>query len=471
MKNRYVSITRLSVFILLSLFLVALPVSTVHAQDIFGFVTYDYNSFFHIQSYHPANPNGVAVILVPGGGPSYPYYWLQPPKMHSDYPVFIYNLTTRGYIVLMPYSDSSESLDDWNTFLDFTINMTVHNSKIKRTIVVAHSAGGVVAFSYFVNKVQPLVSDVLYFNSPLIFSDGYCGFLSCSKINTKSTFIFAKNDDIIMGQTQTCNGLLSTQYDAINYCSVSENKNIKIMIMNPGYYHSPFGDNNNIALSLFLLIANGGGLSQPNPTCQSDCTFGNTGICTASCSNVNDCTNFRSACSNVDKGIPECVDNYNYATCCNGALISSSGKICCNGALISCSGTITINCPSYCNATSEQLCTYPSSTASCLKTCTGGICDCTPSCGSVTCTACPSGTTCSAGTCISIRGGGSPLLVKCGAAGCPNEAPVETPPQIDNTWTIAVIIIALLGLGIGYFILREEVMLAETAQTKKKRRK
>jgi hypothetical protein len=243
----------------------------LHSQDIFSFDTYDYSTLLHIKSYHPAAPNGAAVILVPGGMPgSSNTYYLQPPEAHPDYPVFINNLTDMGYIVVMPYSEDSVSLYDWKNFLDFTINITANNPRITKTIVVAHSAGGMVTLLYFAdrtnatrNAIQDRVNDVVNFNSPLVFSDiwtNYCGSDYCNKINTKFTLIFSKGD-WIMSETAKCDGdqpwYSITQQDAIDYCDAQKNPKIKIITIEPGYGHSPFGDNNgNVALPLFFLQDN-----------------------------------------------------------------------------------------------------------------------------------------------------------------------------------------------------------------------
>jgi len=47
-------------------------------------------------------------------------------------------------------------------------------------------------------------------------------------------------------------------------------------------------------------------------------------------------------------------------------------------------GTESISCDSYCDGL--ETCSYPSPTASCNNTCSGGVCyDCTPSCGTADC--------------------------------------------------------------------------------------
>jgi hypothetical protein len=69
--------------------------------------------------------------------------------------------------------------------------------------------------------------------------------------------------------------------------------------------------------------------------------------------------------------------------------------------------------------------------------------------------------------------GGSPLIRKCiQPNGCgPYSYGEEIPEQTSgDTWTFAVVIIALLGLGIGYFILKEALFTATTRKPKNKRR-
>jgi hypothetical protein len=62
--------------------------------------------------------------------------------------------------------------------------------------------------------------------------------------------------------------------------------------------------------------------------------------------------------------------------------------------------------------------------------------------------------------------GGSPLMMK-----TPTTGQAEVTPQIvtGNTWVITVVLIAIIGICIGYFILKEELLFVETV--KKKRRK
>lgn len=245
--------------------------------DIFEFDTYDYNDIFHIHSYHPATSNGVAVVLVPGGivwstiGYNAEHtkvfynqlYNLLPPEKHLDYFPFINTLTDRGYIVLMPYSTDGwfSSIDSWERFLDFVIDITTTNTQISKTIFVAHSVGGMVTFSYFKDRIQPKINNVLFFNTPLVYNDSnsyYCGFIDCNKISQKSTFIFGRNDDSIMTSDYSraiCDSKLITQFDAINDCNAQKNPRIRIEVMDvTGYEHSPFADENNekIALPIFF---------------------------------------------------------------------------------------------------------------------------------------------------------------------------------------------------------------------------
>jgi hypothetical protein len=221
--------------------------------DIFNFEEYNYTNLLHIHSYRPVSSNGIAVILVPGGY-YYPDYYLFPPKDHPDHTPFINNLTDRGYIVLMPYSTDFQSLNDWKFFLDFVIDITTTNPRIGKTIFVAHSAGGMVTFSYFTDRTQPKINNVLFFNSPIVYfgRPWYCEFKNCSKIGTKSTFIFGKNDYVIMNQYGNCPTTFYQQ-DAINDCKLQNNPKINITIFYPGYGHSPFGENTeNISLPIFL---------------------------------------------------------------------------------------------------------------------------------------------------------------------------------------------------------------------------
>jgi len=58
--------------------------------------------------------------------------------------------------------------------------------------------------------------------------------------------------------------------------------------------------------------------------------------------------------------------------------------------------------------------------------------------------------------------GGSPLLIKT------MEAPMEKLPTENNTWTLAVVLIALVGIGIGYFIMKGIMTSTVSRKTKKK---
>ena len=81
-----------------------------------------------------------------------------------------------------------------------------------------------------------------------------------------------------------------------------------------------------------------------------------------------------------------------------------------------------------------------------------------PKCAAA-CTPCPSGATCVNGNCLSK---------------CPRgmACPVEEAPAmpVSNTWTFAVAILTIIGLLIGYFILKEAISV-ETTKTRKRRRK
>lgn len=227
------------------------------------------------------------------------------------------------------------------------------------------------------------------------------------------------------------------------------------------------------------------------PACNSDCTSG--GVCNPSCSGVNGCTNYLSSCNNRSNTATICMNSYQYAKCCNGAATSCSVN--------------STSCNSYCSGNSR--CAYPSNPATCQTTCVSGNCQaCTPSCGSAgcsscgttscpakycsgnslctysstcantcsggsckacsctaTCTACASGTTCNGGACVS-SGGGSPLLRKCGPLGCMAE-PTEQ-PQLTSTWTVGVVLIAIIGLVVGYFILRQALFSVAVRKPRKK---
>ena len=244
--------------------------SSISNPNIFGFTDYAYIAYLHIRSYHPVASNGAAVILVPGGKPA---YYLQPPEDHPDYIPFIEDLTDRGYLVLMPYSTDYLSINDWENFLDFVTRITTTNPNIKKTIYVAHSAGGMVTFQYFMDRTNTLVSNVLYFNSPLVwqfFLDGYyCEFKNCSKLSNESIFIFSKNDDEIMNAYAVCDSQTFYQQDAINYCKAQNNPKINITVMDPGYGHDPFGTNTEtIGLPSFCnTICNG---KYPNTWCDGN---------------------------------------------------------------------------------------------------------------------------------------------------------------------------------------------------------
>ncbi|NYZ79212.1 hypothetical protein H0N99_03625 [Candidatus Micrarchaeota archaeon] len=174
----------------------------------------------------------------------------------------------------------------------------------------------------------------------------------------------------------------------------------------------------------------------------------------------------QAACTDVSCGTKACPASYcsgntlyRYpSTCVNPCL---NGTICgsctCTATATSCGTTA---CPAnYCSGNNK--CNYSST---CTNTCSGGSCK-TCTCTS-TCTACPSGKTCSAGACVS-SGGGSPLLRKCGPDGCYMEPGDQVP--VSDTWTFAIVILAILGLCIGYFILKEALSISVTRPAKKRK--
>jgi hypothetical protein len=189
----------------------------------------------------------------------------------------------------------------------------------------------------------------------------------------------------------------------------------------------------------------------------NSCTFGGN-TCNASCIGINGCYNFSLACDNYAKNTQRCSNST------GGTLGALNYYVtCCNGLVTSC-GVNSISCSPYCSGSS--ICTYPSNPATCSKTCSGGSCQaCTPSCRNATCSACASGKVCSAGACVVSGGGGSPLIRKtlCSEGACA-EPTAELP--VGNTWTIGIVILALLGLGIGYFILKEVMLSAATRKKK-----
>jgi len=224
--------------------LLGILASTVNSQDIFNFTDYNYTTVLRIKSYHPTTPNGGAVILIPGGEISnaFPQAWYHgyPIENNMDYPVFINNLTDMGYIVVMPYSNQDENFTNWKTFLDFVIDITTTNPKIKKTAIVAHSAGGILAFSYFTDKNQPKINSVLLFNSPIRMGD-------CSRITNKLDLIYSEDDD-----NPSLNNQM--QREAVDYCESQKNPKIKIINVEPGFDHAPFGRNNNqIGLPYFFI--------------------------------------------------------------------------------------------------------------------------------------------------------------------------------------------------------------------------
>jgi hypothetical protein len=101
-----------------------------------------------------------------------------------------------------------------------------------------------------------------------------------------------------------------------------------------------------------------------------------------------------------------------------------------------------ISCPApYCSG--NNLCTYSGS-------------NCT-----VTCSYCPSGL-CSGGGCRG--GGGSPLLVKTPISGQAEQMP---PQPVSNTWSFAVIIVLIVGLGIGYFVAKDYMAAAPAGRKRR----
>jgi hypothetical protein len=109
--------------------------------------------------------------------------------------------------------------------------------------------------------------------------------------------------------------------------------------------------------------------------------------------------------------------------------------------------TYTVNsCPAqYCSG--NNLCTY------------SGL-NCTAKCS-----ACSSGYSCISGTCALNRGGGgSPLLVKTPISGQAEQIPVQ---QTGNTWSFAVIILVIIGLGLAYFIARDYMTAAPAGRKRR----
>jgi hypothetical protein len=106
--------------------------------------------------------------------------------------------------------------------------------------------------------------------------------------------------------------------------------------------------------------------------------------------------------------------------------------------------TFVVTCPApYCSG--NNLCTYSGS-------------NCT-----VTCSYCPSGL-CSGGGCRG--GGGSPLLVKTPISG---EAEQVAAQPTSNTWDFAVVVLTIIGLCIGYFIMKEALSASVTRPAKKRK--
>lgn len=190
-------------------------------------------------------------------------------------------------------------------------------------------------------------------------------------------------------------------------------------------------------------------------TCVNPCLNGTIcGKCTCTATATSCGTSTLTCPSSYCSGNSRCI--YPAASSCNKPCVGGSCVACAPPpCTANCSSCGTKACPvKYCSGNS--LCTYPST---CTNTCSGGVCKsctCTASCA-----ACPSGYGCRNGVCFAV-GGGSPLLVKT------LQEPVET-PQPSGIWTAGIVIIALIGLGIGYFILKD--VLVATAPRKKKRRR
>jgi hypothetical protein len=125
-------------------------------------------------------------------------------------------------------------------------------------------------------------------------------------------------------------------------------------------------------------------------------------------------------------------------------------------------GKCTISCPSsYCSGNSR--CTYPAA-SSYDQPCSGGIClACPPPppCNA-NCSSCGTGLTCNNGECIQICGGQN------------NHCPLEAAPSIpasDTLWIAVVAVIALVGLGIGYFIMKDVLTVSAPSKKSKKKRR
>ena len=83
---------------------------------------YEYDEDFHLQTFRPETPNGIAIIFLPGGGIGDqsmefnryaldPHYPGEDYDLHKDYPPFINTLIDWGFIVVLPYTPVTPTED------------------------------------------------------------------------------------------------------------------------------------------------------------------------------------------------------------------------------------------------------------------------------------------------------------------------------------------------------------------------